>query len=86
MKINSRFLTGLLSCMFLANASATILLNEVHARTPLSTDALPADGNYEFVELRSTLAAGIEVTADAGGAPLWRQCGGHFSSMEVGGY
>ncbi len=63
MKTSSRFLTGLLSWVLLANASATILINEVHMRTPLSTDALPADSNFEFVELKST-TGGVEPCTD----------------------
>jgi hypothetical protein len=70
MKTSTRFLTGLLSCVLLGNASATILLNEIHARTPLSTDALEQDSNYEFVELKSTTGV-AEDCLGPGGGPLW---------------
>ena len=44
-------------------ASATILLNEIHLRTPASSSAAAADENYEFVELRST-TGGVEPCTD----------------------
>ena len=70
MKTSARFLTGLLSCVLLANASATILLNEIHARTPLSSSTVEADSNFEFVELKSTTGAAEDCVGPNGG-PLW---------------
>lgn len=51
MKLSTSLLTGFASCAFLASAPATIVINEVHAQFPLSSDAVEADANYEYVEL-----------------------------------
>ena len=51
-------LAGMLAALSLS-APAAILLNEIHLRTPGSTDLIPNDRNYEFVELRST-TGGVE--------------------------
>lgn len=47
-------LSGALAIAAPIAAPAAILLNEIHFRTPASSDTVPNDKNYEFVELRST--------------------------------
>src|SRR5688572_25165371 len=56
-------LAGVLLVSHAPRVQATILLNEIHLRTPLSSDTTPGDGNYEFVELKST-TGGVEVCTD----------------------
>jgi len=46
-------LAGVLLVSRASSVQATILLNEIHLRTPPSTDLTPADGNFEFIELKS---------------------------------
>ena len=50
---------GALSLSAPAPLRAAILLNEIHLRTPASSDVTPGDGNHEFVEVKST-TGGVE--------------------------
>ena len=59
MKRNLLTLAGVLMVAGTVPVQATILLNEIHLRTPASTDTVEGDGNHEFVELRST-TGGVE--------------------------
>ncbi len=65
-------LAGALLISQAPSLQAAILLNEIHLRTPLSSDDTAADGNHEFVEIRSTnnevfcTDTGLET-----GSPLW---------------
>jgi len=66
-------LTGVLLVSQTSSLQAAILLNEIHIRTPLSSDTFAGDGNHEFVEVRSTSGGEEFCTADgtANGLPLW---------------
>jgi hypothetical protein len=72
-------LAGVLLVSQTRSLQAAILLNEIHIRTPLSSDTVAADGNHEFVEVRSTTGGEEFCTADgpnglagtATGLPLW---------------
>ena len=63
-------LTGVLLVSHPAPVQATILLNEIHLRTPASTDFVANDRNFEFVELKST-TGGAELCTDSSGLLLW---------------
>ncbi len=63
MKTRALFLAGLVTHVACFHAPATILLNEIHMRTPLSTNSVEADANFEFVELKSS-TGGAEPCTD----------------------
>jgi hypothetical protein len=67
-------LAGVLLVSQSRSLHAAILLNEIHIRTPLSSDTVAADGNHEFIEVRSTAPGGVEFCTSNGletGDPLW---------------